>query len=46
MESNEAPASPNKALAGIRVLHFAQFGAGPTCGMLLGDMADPLARFE
>ena len=28
----------NDALAGVTVLDFSQIGAGPTCGMLLGDL--------
>jgi crotonobetainyl-CoA:carnitine CoA-transferase CaiB-like acyl-CoA transferase len=36
----------NDALAGVTVLDFSQIGAGPTCGMLLGDMGADVIKIE
>ncbi len=38
--------SLNAALAGIRVLDFAQLGAGPLCGMQLGDLGADVIKIE
>lgn len=38
--------SLNEALAGVRVLDFAQVGAGPTAGMLLGDLGAEVVKIE
>jgi crotonobetainyl-CoA:carnitine CoA-transferase CaiB-like acyl-CoA transferase len=36
----------NDALAGVTVLDFSQVGAGPTCGMLLGDLGAEVVKIE
>jgi len=38
--------SINESLAGIRVLDFAQVGAGPLCGMQLGDRGADVTKIE
>lgn len=38
--------SLNAALAGLRVLDFAQVGAGPLCGMQLGDLGAEVFKIE
>src|SRR5437868_6907698 len=38
--------SLNQALARIRVLDFAQVGAGPLCGMQLGDLGADVVKIE
>ncbi len=35
-----------KALSGLKVLDFSQIGAGPTIGMLLGDMGAEVIKIE
>jgi crotonobetainyl-CoA:carnitine CoA-transferase CaiB-like acyl-CoA transferase len=39
-------ANLNDALAGVTVLDFSQVGAGPTCGMLLGDLGAEVVKIE
>ncbi|MFM8557183.1 MAG: CoA transferase, partial [Betaproteobacteria bacterium] len=34
------------ALTGLKVLDFSQIGAGPTIGMLLGDMGAEVIKIE
>ena len=36
----------NGALVGVVVLDFSQVGAGPTCGMLLGDLGADVVKIE
>lgn len=38
--------SLGQALAGVRVLDFSQIGAGPTIGMLMGDMGADVTKIE
>lgn len=39
-------ATLNEALAGVTVLDFSQVGAGPTCGMLMGDLGADVVKIE
>lgn len=40
------PNTTKGALAGIRILDFSAYGAGPYCGMLLGQMGAEVIRVE
>jgi len=41
-----SPPTLNDTLQGITVLDFSQVGAGPTAGMLLGDLGADVIKIE